>query len=224
MRVAIIGDSFTHTYKNTWIEQVCNELSLEVIHQVGFRGQSQYKIYLDFLEVVKNNPDIIICCHTEHSRTYHPTEVIHYNILNYYDNFSKIIKSKEIINAAKEYYLHIYDEGFSKFIHNSIIDNMQKICKKNNIKLINIPCFDHDHIIKNYGLWFLTNDGLIVCSREDYKKVNSVVWTNIHDNRLNHFSSHGHQILANNIIPHIKTYINSDQEFHISLLFPELFA
>ena len=196
MRVAIIGDSFTHTYKNTWIEQVCNELSLEVIHQVGFRGQSQYKIYLDFLEVVKNNPDIIICCHTEYSR--------------FYD----LLDNKE----------RILDDSFGKYIFNCILRDMQEICKKNNIKLINMPCFEHNFIDKTYGLWLSSAGGLVDCSRADYKQEYGKDWTTFEDPRLNHFSPHGHQVLAQNIIPHIKTYITTDQDFHTVLLFPELFA
>lgn len=196
MRVAIIGDSFTHTYKDTWIETVCNELDLTVIHQAGFRGQAQYRIYLEFLEILKNNPDIIVCCHTEYSRFYDPL-----------DNKERIL-----------------DDSFGKYIFNCILRDMQEICKKNNIKLINMPCFEHNFIDKTYGLWLLSNNGIVDCSRADYKREFSKDWTTFEDSRLNHFSPHGHQVLAQNIIPHIKTYITTDQDFHTVLLFPELFA
>lgn len=196
MRVAIIGDSFTHTYKNTWLETVCTALDLEVIHQVGFRGQAQYRIYLEFLEIIKNNPDVIICCHTEYTRFYNKDE-------------------------KREWLLH--DENFSKYIFKSILRDMQEICKQRNIKLVNIPCFEHDFIDKNYGLWLLSSGGLVNCSRTDYKREYGKDWTTFNDERLNHFSSNGHQVLANSIISHIKTYIMTDQEFHISILYPEIF-
>jgi hypothetical protein len=197
MRVAIIGDSFTHSYKDTWIEKVCNELELQVIHQVGFRGQAQYKIYLEFLKIIKNNPDVIICCHTEYTRFYNK-------------------------DGSREWLLE--DESFGKYIFSSILRDMQEICKKRNIKLVHIPCFEHEFIDKTYGLWFLCDGGLVNCSRADYNRVYGEDWTAFQDPRLNHFSPNGHQILANNIIPHIKTYITTDQEFHISLLYPEIFA
>jgi len=197
MRVGIIGDSFSHSYKNTWIEKVCNELNLTVIHQSGFRGQAQYRIYLEFLEIVKNNPDVIICCHTEYTRFYNK-------------------------DSSREWLLD--DESFGKYIFNCILRDMQEICKQRNIKLIHIPCFEHDFIDKTYGLWFLCDGGLVNCSRADYNREYNKNWTTFEDPRLNHFSQHGHQILANNIISHIKTYITTAQELHTVLLFPQLFA
>ena len=101
---------------------------------------------------------------------------------------------------------------------------MQNTCKQKNIKLINIPCFEHDHIEKFYGLWIISGQGLMECSKIDHKKTFNSEMIAHHDPRPNHFSPNGHQVLIQHVIPHIKTYINSDQEFHISLLFPELFA
>ena len=216
MRVAIIGDSFTVTYKDTWIEAICNELDLQVIHHVGYGGMAQYKIYLEFLEVIKNNPEIVICCHTEHSRLYHPTKSI--------QRWKPKQDNNSFNKSVEQYYSYLYFENFSRFTYACIIDKMQKICKQRNIKLVNIPCFTHQFIDKTYGLWLLCDDGLLNCSRADYKREYGKDWTTLHDQRLNHFSPNGHQILANNIIPHIKTYITTDQEFHISLLYPELFA
>jgi hypothetical protein len=217
MKIAIIGDSFTVTYKDTWIEAVCNELDLQVIHQVGYRGMAQYKIYLEFLEVIKNNPEIVICCHTDYGRLYHPKKSIHRWKSNQdnNNNFNKLVE---------QYYSYLYDESLAKFLYFNIIEKMQKICKQRNIKLVNIPCFKHQFIDKTYGLWLLCNNGLLDCSRADYKREYGKDWVTFEDPRLNHFSTNGHQVLAQNIIPHIKTYITTDQELHTVLLFPELFA
>jgi hypothetical protein len=219
MKIAIIGDSFTHTYKNTWIEQVCSELDLTVIHHVGFSGKAQYRIYLEFLEVIKNNPDVIICCHTSYNRLYHPSE-----ILQPHENMEKFIRNPNIKTATKFYFDYLYQENFARYIFNSIIVNMQQICQEKNIKLVNIPCFEHDFINKIYGLWLSSANGLIECCRIDYNSTYGESWNIANDPRRNHFSPNGHKILADNIIPHIKTYITTDQEFHISLLYPELFA
>jgi len=187
MRIAITGDSFTHTYYGTWIEKLCNNLNLELVSCYGFRGDSQYKIYQSFLQLLNKQIDIILICHTEYMRLY------------------------------KE---GIIEKNFMRIIQNLLINDMQEQCKKRGIKMINIPCFEHEIIDKNYGLWFLSPDGLISCSKADAPE-----WKDIMDDkRLNHFSPSGHDIMANNIIPHIKTYINTDQQFHIVNLYPEIFA
>ena len=187
MRIAITGDSFSHTYSNTWIEKVCNTLNLELVNCYGFRGQSQYKIYNNFYQLLSQKIDIILVCHTEYMR---------------------------LINEG------LIDKQFAEIIQKLLINDMQEQCEKRNIKMINIPCFEHDIIDKNYGLWFLSPNGLISCSKADAPE-----WKDIMDDkRINHFSPRGHDIMANNIIPHIKTYINSNQKFHIVNLYPEYFA
>jgi hypothetical protein len=223
MKTAIIGDSFTYTYKDTWIEEIVNQCDLTLSSSVGFSGMSQYTLYKNFLQVINEKPDIILICHTEHSRLYHSKEIIHKWFFNEEDK-PNLVKNKEILEASRQYYLHLYDEDFSRFTYACMVEKMQKICKQNNIKLINIPCFEHEFIDKNYGLWILSDSGLINCSRADHRREYERDWIDISDPRTNHFSPIGHQVLANNIIPHIKTYITTDQEFHAVLLFPELFA
>jgi len=223
MKIAIMGDSFTLTYKNTWIEEVVNQCNLVVSSSVGYLGMSQYTIYKHFLTVINENPDIIMVCHTDYSRLYHPSEIIHKWFFNQEDS-PHLVRNKEILEASRQYYFHLYNEDFSRFVYACMIEKMQKICKERNIKLINIPCFEHEFVDKTCGLWILCKNGLITCSQVDYKRKHGYDWTNVKDDRFNHFSPNGHQILANNIIPHIKTYITTDQDFHISLIFPELFA
>jgi hypothetical protein len=187
MRILITGDSFTYSYKNTWIERVCNELNLEMISCYGFRGQSQYKIYDNFIKTLVPHPDVIIVCHTEFTRLYNEG---------------------------------LADIEFAKTIQRLLVKDMQEQCKLRNIKMINIPCFEHDFLDKDYGLWVLAPGGLMICSKAD-----DPTWDyKTNDKRLNHFSPRGHEIIANNIIPHIRNYINTDQQFHIASLYPEIFS
>jgi len=216
MKIAIMGDSFTISHKGTWLEELCNSTGLILISQQGYGGQSEFIIYRNFKEVISISPDVILCCHTHHARLYHP----HEPVTSSYEG----INNPDVVNASQEYFNHLYDDNFAREIQNLLIKDMQNVCKQKNIKLINIPCFEHDHIEKFYGLWVTSGQGLMSCSKVDYEKTYNTEWVTHIDRRLNHFSPNGHKILANNIIPHIKTYINSDQEFHISLIFPELFA
>jgi hypothetical protein len=222
MRVAIMGDSFTLDYKNTWIEKVVTELNLTLESCVGFSGQSQYTIYKHFLDVINKNPDVIIICHTDYSRLYHPTEIIHRSFMDT-KHSDHLVKNKEVLEAARQYYFHFFDETYANLVYSCLIQKMQEMCKEKNIKLINLLSFN-SHPTMKYGLWFTCEGGLVDCSKADFIRTYRKEWQSFKDTRSNHFSPNGHQVLANNIIPHIKTYITTDQEFHISLLFPELFA
>jgi len=187
MRITIIGDSFTHTYKDTWIETVCKEANLEMVNCYGFRGKSQYKIYENFLQQLVNPPDVFLICHTEYMRLYHEG---------------------------------ISDKDFARISYSLMIQDMQLKCKKNNIKMINVPCFEHEFIEKFYGLWFLATGGLINISKADYPE-----WTDkMNDPRTNHFSPKGHCILANHLKTDIKNYVNGNNEFHIVSLYAEYFS
>lgn len=226
MRVAIIGDSFTQNFKNTWIELLCTALDLKVVYHVGHGGHSQFKVYQSFLEVINLDIDVIIYVQTERSRLYNNLWPLNTSLV-FYDAFSSIIGDLNIKKAANQYYSYLYDDDYAKINDKLLIKDVQEQCKKRNVKLINIPAFDHDHLEKNYGLWILVNFGLNTLCRVDYEKYTGKRWGdgNFQDSdRINHFSPLGHKILAENIIPHIKAYIDSDQEFHIALLFPELFA
>lgn len=218
MKIAITGDSFTQTYKKSWLENLCNFLNFSVVSHQGYGGQSEYRIYRNFKEILNFSPEIILCCHTHHSRLYHPYEPVS---SSYHG-----IKNPDVINASKQYFEHLYDDNFARDLQNLMIKDMQNTCKEKNIKLINIPCFEHSHIEKFYGLWIISGQGLMECSKTDYKKTFGEEWTNQHyDNkRINHFSESGNQIIFDNIHFQIKYYLENNMDYHISLIFPELFA
>ena len=44
MRLGIYGDSFAHTYTDTWLERLVNEFNFDLVNHVGLRGHSQYAI------------------------------------------------------------------------------------------------------------------------------------------------------------------------------------
>jgi len=225
MRVAILGDSFTYTYNETWIENICKELNFNVVFHVGHRGHSQFKIYKSFLACLNLNPDVIIYVYTGYSRLYNERYPLSTNTV-FQSALANIISNPELKKATQHYYNHLYDDSFAKTIDILLIRDIQEQCKKRNIKLVNMPAFEHNHMEKNYGLWIFSNGGLNELCMADFKKTTNKDWNdgNFNDDRLNHFSSSAHRILSDQIVLHIKNYINSDQEFHIALLFPELFA
>lgn len=231
MNISIVGDSFTEHFTNTWLEKMCTCLKFNVLNSVGHRGCSQYSLYKSFLEIFNKStlPDIILITHTEYSRLYHPKIPISMLTPQLERNKKRLKLSNknknydDFVQAMELYYKFLYDEEYSQVIHNFFIENIQNICIEKKVKLINLPAFSHSSVKKFYGLWILCDGGLIECSRQD-ESIISKISKKLLDNRSNHFSPRGHEIMANNIIPHIKDFINGDKNFCIANLDPKLFA
>ena len=221
MRVAIIGDSFVETYKNSWVETVCTELNLEVVYHVGYGGHSQYKVYKSFLKALSFNTDLICYVFPDYSRLYNENYAINWHSVN-----MGHIKNSDVLIASKSYYEQLYSDDFARTVDKLLINYVQEQCKKRNIKLVNIPAMSHNHVEKNYGLWITVEGGLFELCVLDFQKTEgkNLFKVNFKDNRINHFSPNGHQIIAQAIIPLIKSYIQSDQEFQNNILSLELFA
>jgi len=214
MRVSIVGDSFAHYYQDTYLENIVDECGFVLSEHIGLNGCSQFQIYRNFLTVLRHKPDIIICCHTQHSRLYHSRYIIH-------QNSKHNIIDEKLLPIVDGYYAHLYEDDYAKFTHTLLIDKMQSVCKENQIKMINFACFSPASLNKTYGLWIVSPNGLSQCAKVDGKIKHNDMFN---DTRKNHFTEKGHKILADLVIPHIKTYINSTQESHIVQVFPELFS
>ena len=137
MRVAIIGDSFTHTYNDTWIENICKELNFNVVFHVGHRGHSQFKIYKSFLDCLNLNPDVIIYVYTAYSRLYNERYPLSTNTV-FQSAFANIISNPELKKATQHYYNHLYDDSFAKTIDidgNFNSSHFAEICVQNRPKI-----------------------------------------------------------------------------------------
>jgi len=230
--ITIVGDSFAQYYEDTYLEKICKSLSLEVIDHSGFPGGDQFKIYQRFLQQIEQKPDVMLCCHTGYDRLYHPK----FSVQRYFDpqtfKFLKVLKAKTkeeetpeyqlIVDAAQQYYEHLYNDNYMSTMQKLMIDDMQRKCRERGIKMINLPCFDATFLDKQYGLWCISEPkGLMHLSR-----IEDPTWqTHISDKRKNHFLPRGHEILAQELIPHIDQLIKSDDKdfFRITLLYPHHF-
>jgi len=205
LKLAIIGDSFTEHYTNTFLEIIVKSLNLSLVDHIGFPGGSQYQLYKNFLSQIKNKPNIILCVHTESSRIYHNKLTINHSTVKH-KLASKSPINREIYLAADQYYKYLHNYELTDFINNLIIREMQIICKVNNIKMVNIPAFNYDYIDKYYGLWLLLKpDGL---SSQAHKNKSYLFLKN-------HFDKDNHEILAKIFIPYIKDYINTNTNKNI---------
>jgi hypothetical protein len=206
MRVGIFGDSFSYSLKSTWFENFINDYNHTLISQIGLRGKSQYAIYKEFLAEYKNC-ELIINFYTEHSRFYHPQYTV---VAGKTDNQNKFFK-----DAVEYFYSCLYQDDYHRDMQNIFVKNMQDLCKEKNILLINIPCFEHQHIEKYYGMWFCANGGLINCSKADYYKTFGKDWGgDFMDSRYNHFSEDGHKRFYNLFKLHYDYYINNKYEYN----------
>jgi hypothetical protein len=217
MLAAIIGDSFVKDYQGTYLENIVTDCDLELISHAGFPGHSQYKIWENFHQILARKPQVVIMVHTEYSRLYHPTIPINPNIEHF--TFDQSVRP-EIISAAQMYYEHLYDANYSFNVYQLLIQDIQNKCQQLGIKLINIPAFDSANINKFYGLWLVSEIGLSGCSKADWPDWHS----NMLDTRVNHFTPAGHQILANNAIPHIKNYLKNNTDLEIHMIHPQYFG
>jgi hypothetical protein len=196
LTLAIVGDSFTEHYSNTYLEIIAKSLNISVIDHIGYPGGSQYKIYKTFLSQIEKSPDIILCVHTDSSRLYHDKLSINRVTVKHKLNTKSPI-DKDIYLAADYYYKYLHNIELSKFTHNLIIREMQRICNIKNIKMINIPAFSNDYLDKDYGLWLLINPNGLATQAKKCK---------FHEVIKNHLDKENHELIAKNFIPHIKDY------------------
>jgi hypothetical protein len=216
-KAVIIGDSFTQHYTDTYLEYIVMGCELTLVQHKGFPGQSQYRIYQAFREGLQKNPDVMILVHTEYSRLYHPAQALNPHLEHL--TMSETA-DPDIISAAKQYYQHIYDDEYHRSMYQLMLTDMQNKCRERGIKMINMPAFNSEFIDKFYGLWFVSDVGLTSLSRADFPSWDSAV----PDQRRNHFTEKGHDILAQNTLPHIVTYLGSDEPFHLHIISPVYFS
>lgn len=103
-------------------------------------GTSLYWSFLQFLEH-KNNCDIILFAITDSHRLYIKDHVI--AGLPAVEHFLQTDSDKKqdysVWQAAKHYYTYLIDTNFCLYIYEKIIEDIIKICEKENKKLILLP-------------------------------------------------------------------------------------
>lgn len=202
MRTVIIGDSFVEHFDNTWLENISNELNLNIVKHIGMPGCCQYYIYEKFKDLLarKINFDLVIFAHTDLARLACPGRI---NI-----NYQSVMTDKpgipkDIKNAAKMYYEHLYDIHFHHDVHNLLISDLVNICEKQGLKHIHFMGFDTPDKMEN-GLWFINGLHRLVSTvykNESYHFNDS--------NLLNHFTQDLHKKFSKWAIPHIKSYLEN---------------
>lgn len=215
MKIAILGDSFVKTLPDTYLDIVCKEMGFEVMEHKSWPGSSEYYTYETFQSLMQssNVPDVVLFAHTEPARL--PTVGYHaVNLMSVED--TKINRlPREITEAAKQYYYHLYNERYHDVTYRLMIDDMQRICDSAGIRHIHLLSFPQ-HVNPISGLWIMNGiDALAhLDGGENYH------WD---ETLLNHLSSSMNEKLGNWLIPHIRYYIDKNLYSHVVNLYTEEF-
>ena len=114
----VLGDSYAHTHKTTWIGQLADKFNLEVV-MLAKDGAGPIYVVEQFFEYLNNGGkfDMMITCWSEASRIYHhKVPVINTTIINdgrAFRKFTTYPLVEKVRHAAKEYYSHFYREDLS---------------------------------------------------------------------------------------------------------------
>lgn len=159
-KVAIFGDSYADMmdYEERNINELAWTRLLNTNHNFftynfARGGSSIFWSYKKFL-AHKDSADIIIFVITQESRLNMGTnEFFAPNLISIQNKLANLDKDDPIYNklvAADMYYKYLNDDEFSKFIRDCIVKSVVDICEAENKKLILIPGFTIDGMLKKY--------------------------------------------------------------------------
>lgn len=226
MSLGIFGDSFADDNENilqgvkrtSWLVELSRKLDLKLENH-GYPGTSLWYSYKKFLENYKDKTNIVFV-YTEHNRwpsldgtlkrfgSIYSQEML--------DRFPDISKDEyDILQQMVNVHKYIFEEEFNIFVFQQIFNNVNAICKENNIKLVNVfPFVDDDFPIDVSNSYGSCLTGLTTISQNELKDVKYVMTYGIMkfkhpklkflsdnvDYRANHLSSVNNTILADIIL------------------------
>lgn len=145
MKIAIFGDSYgvsQHMWNNTlsWIDIISQNF---LIDNFSESSSSLYYSYQKFLESYKNYDKIIFLV-TNPGRIFLEKcnirkHISHYDLAKYYRDLAETYEDKLILEAAKDYYLHIVNENYDQCMHNLMVDRIKNL----HPNVLLIPCFQN---------------------------------------------------------------------------------
>lgn len=145
-KMGIFGDSFAFMaphWNNSWPGLLENEY--EVSHCAMY-GTS---VWLAFKHFLKNYSKFthVVFCYTIHNRTHYlPKNVEHYCFLRgqVLEHLKKNMDQEqlEILDAVSRAGMYTNDDSLDKFIYQQVFNEVNRICKVNDIKLVNVMPYE----------------------------------------------------------------------------------
>lgn len=147
MKLGIFGDSFAFPNRvfGGWPVSLAKNMNIGSINY-AHSGTSIWYSYKKFLEHAQDFTHIVFVYSSPYRWHVLPDHLSHFhwiideeklNSSPYLDNDQK--KDLQTILPA---YKFLMDDSFNMFVYQTIFDNVNKFCKNNNIKLVNIITFD----------------------------------------------------------------------------------
>jgi len=162
MKIGVFGDSFAwpknaitgiipNQKDESWIQHIQDKGYKIVTYGLG--GTSTFFSYKNFLKYFKQFEAVIFLYSSRFRIPTMPKTFEGFSCYNTVDSIDEIIRfrnknleAEEIkkIRAIFEAFEATFDEEFYKFIQQSIFNEVNRLCNKNNIRLVNILSFERN--------------------------------------------------------------------------------
>jgi hypothetical protein len=217
MKIGVFGDSYAAETSGHYKPE-SNESWVNNIRQRGHNitnfgegATSTYYSYTKFIEHYKDF-DHIIFCYSSSQRIHNlPHEYRHLSNfmyqeqnLQFSDNFNILRHDQQgQVRKILEVSRFLQDDDYDKFVIQSIFDNVNRLCKNNKIKLVNILPFVNEHQDNQYYVDFTNRSGdcLYNLLRVSVKELPNL---KDGDPRYNHLSLENNMVLATIILESLK--------------------
>jgi hypothetical protein len=214
MIIGVFGDSFAAGYSSYSWTNILSKNDNLTVKNFGCSSTSLFWSYKELLAHI-NEVDVVIFVATSIGRLYYPgNDPILMSVgtlytVEYYLE-QKISADKiDILNAAKEYYIHLANPDFNFYVHEQIIKSISELCQIKNKKLLLIPAFESN--LKYQDIFSLSLYD--VTKEELYTNFKNNQFKNETPLRANHMSQENNIRLANLVI---EILLNDRQKVDIS--------
>lgn len=245
--LGVFGDSFADSNEEpfpkvtrlSWPNQVARKLHSQIDNH-AFSGTSLWYSYKKFLKNYKGKTHIVFV-YTECNRWPSlPEELKRYSSIysqEKLDIFPTVEKKDhKILQKLVDVHKYIFDEEFNQFVFQQIFDSVNKICRDNNIKLVNVlPFFIDEPVIDLANRHGSCITGLVEVSQNELRNYKFdgklrheklIYFEKNGDYRANHLNSTNNNVLAEMICKEFESdthdihnaYHNSKFVYHPKLL------
>ena len=237
MKIGVFGDSFATETRSSLYRLETNESWVRNIRQRGHDirtfgegATSTYYSYTKFIEHYKDFDHIIFCYSSSqriHNLPHQYRQLSNFIFQEQNLHFSSVFnllshEQQEQVRKILEVAKFLQDDDYDTFVIQSIFDNVNRLCKNNKIKLVNILPFVNEQQDSQYNIDFNNRSGdclynLLSVSAKELPNLKAG------DPRQNHLSLENNTVLATIILESLKnSYLNvEDLEKDSRFIFDE---